>query len=249
MRFERPEMTALSRDVDLTYAIGDIHGYAQLLGTLLDVIAVHAAGRSHRVVTLGDYVNKGPDSAGALRMLMSRTAAAPDRFVSLMGNHDLALLRAAQDPAEEAKFASMGGLDVLAQFGVATAVDLPADVVDWVAQRPTWCSDGLRYFVHAGLDARLPLAQQTDEVRLSMRGRFLTEDHDFGQHVVHGHTPQMTGQPTFRPFRTNLDTGVYQTGVLSAVCFRRQDRHPFALAQATTETARVQDLDGSRVHG
>jgi serine/threonine protein phosphatase 1 len=239
-------MTVLCQDVDLCYAIGDVHGHAGLLRSLLDVIEVHAEHRTFRIVTIGDYIDKGPDSAGALDLLMKASAAAPSRFVCLMGNHDLALVRAARDRACEAKFFEMGGEALLAQHGVRHADELPPDLIAWVSALPTWCRDEARYYVHAGLDPRLAVDAQTDEVRLSMRGRFLSEDHDFGWHVVHGHTPQMTGYPTFRPHRTNIDTGVYQTGVLTAVAFQRNERSPFALLQASDTRISVQDLTRSQ---
>ena len=204
----------------LTYAIGDVHGCKVELDRLLDLINDHAAGRTHKLVFLGDYIDKGPDSAGVIGTLMELQRRDPDGVVFIKGNHDNLMLRAARgDPAALAKWMTMDGASVLFQYRVERAEQLPDAVLDWVVAMPTWHSDGLRYFVHAGVDPHLPLSYQTETIHLSMRGAFLESDFDFGEHVVHGHTPQFNGLPDLRPFRTNLDTGVVQTGCLTAAVF------------------------------
>jgi serine/threonine protein phosphatase 1 len=220
---------------DLTYAIGDIHGFPDLLGQLLDAIDADARGRAYALVFVGDYVDKGPDSAGVIDMLMRMQAEAVRPTVCLKGNHEDIMAAAMTNDATAAKWLTMGGDAVLAEYGVSRAADLPPAVLAWVGRLPTWHEDQWRYFVHAGADPALPLRAQTDAIRLSMRGAFLEAEHDFGKHVVHGHTPQLTGLPELRPYRTNLDTGIVSTGCLTAAAFKSGQRGPFRLIQSRAD--------------
>lgn len=79
---------------DLTYAIGDIHGCSDALTRLLARIDDHRAGRPADIVCLGDYVDRGPDSAGVLRILRDRAAREPGRLICLRGNHEQMMLDA-----------------------------------------------------------------------------------------------------------------------------------------------------------
>jgi serine/threonine protein phosphatase 1 len=115
-------------------------------------------------------------------------------------------------------------------------------VLDWIGALPTWHEDETRYFVHAGVDPARPLSMQTDAARLSMRGAFLDEDHDFGKHIVHGHTPQLSGLPELRPYRTNLDTGVVLTGCLTGAVFEAGAGGPKRILQARAGGVTISDV-------
>ena len=212
--FMEPEVSRI------TYAVGDIHGCRSELDRLLDAIEVDSAGRKYKLVFLGDYIDKGRDSRGVIERLMALKDRKHADIVLLKGNHDDLMARAARgDTLALEKWLTMDGGSVLRQFGCARATDLPEAVVRWVEAMPTLHSDRHRIFVHAGLDPDLPFDQQTDEIRMTMRGGFLDRDVDFGKHVVHGHTPQLNGRPELRLYRTNLDTGAASTGCLTAAMF------------------------------
>ena len=234
-------MASTGTSFERCYAIGDVHGFSHQLDQLFVAIADHAGDRAYDLVFVGDYVDKGPDSAGVLQRLMGFEGDQV-RLTCILGNHARMMQLAARDEASEAKWFAMGGAAVLAEYGVARARDLPADVLAWVAARPTSHEDAQRYFVHAGVDPLRPLEDQTDEIRLSMRGRFLTEDHDFGKHVVHGHTPMFDGWPTLTAYRTNLDTGVAVTGKLTAAMFGAQDMRPATVLQADGSKVTITEL-------
>ena len=211
----------------LTFAIGDIHGCRDLLVALLGRIDREAAGRDHRIVCLGDYIDRGPDSAGVLALLRDRqAAAAPARLVCLKGNHEDLLLRAPTRPDMLALWLRNGGGETLASFGVSSPDDLPQEVVDWISRCPTSYDDGRRLFVHAGLNPAFDLLSQRDEDRLWIREPFLAVEHDFGRYVVHGHTPLVGGTPDMRRWRVNIDTAAVYGGRLTAAVFSGSEDRP-----------------------
>jgi serine/threonine protein phosphatase 1 len=215
----------------LIYAIGDIHGCFDPLARLLARIEAHSAGQPHTLVFLGDYIDKGPDSRRTLVEVMRRQQSEPDRVVCLMGNHEADLLAALGDPKGLRKWLGMGGARLLEEYGVSRPEDLPKETLDWMAARPLTHENPWHYFVHAGLDPSRPRDRQTREAKLTMRGDFLSRDHDFGRHVVHGHTPQTSGLPDDRPYRTNIDTSALTTGVLTAAIMEEGRRRPLGFLQ------------------
>lgn len=203
----------------LTYAVPDIHGRADLLLALLERIRDHARREEQRrIVFLGDYVNRGSDSAAVVITLRKLEEMFPRSVVCLAGNHEDMLLAALSDRQHLRRFLDKGGQATLDSYGVAHLDDIPRDVIHWLAERPTLFEDAQRYFVHAGLHPAHPVEPENREDRLWIRSPFLETDYDFGKHVVHGHTPQPDG-PDVRRFRTNLDTGAVRTGRLVAGVF------------------------------
>ncbi|MET7244122.1 metallophosphoesterase family protein [Methylobacterium sp. EM32] len=199
----------------LTYAIGDVHGRADLLARLLAAIEEHRAGRPRRLVFLGDVVDRGPDSAGAVAMLRDLQAREPDAVTCLMGNHEAMLLDAAAGTNRDL-WRINGGAATLASYGAVRPGELPAEIVAWIAALPTLHGDARRWYVHGGLDPAREAEASDRETRLWMREPFLSAGHDFGRHVVHGHTPTRDGRPELLAHRTNLDTGAVFGGPLTA---------------------------------
>ncbi|MGF3022494.1 metallophosphoesterase family protein [Methylobacterium aquaticum] len=202
----------------LTYAIGDIHGRADLLARLLAEIELHRAGWPRRLVFLGDAIDRGPDSAGAVATLKALQEREPEAVTCLMGNHEAMLLDAVSGRDPEL-WRLNGGGPTLASYGVTRPSDLPADIVAWIAALPTLHGDAQRWYVHGGLDPARSAEASDRETRLWMREPFLSSGHDFGRHVVHGHTPTRHGRPELRASRTNLDTGAVFGGPLTAGVF------------------------------
>lgn len=203
----------------LTYAVGDIHGRADLLDALLERIEVHRAGRARTLVFLGDYVDRGPDSARVIETLRRMQWREPETVVCLMGNHEAMLARTLREPGALAHWLCNGGGETLASFGAEGPEDLPGNVLDWIEALPTLHADPLRWYVHAGFRPTVEAPDPDVETRLWIREPFLSADHDFGRHVVHGHTPVLRGGPDVRRHRTNLDTGAVYGGALTAGAF------------------------------
>lgn len=216
-----------------TFAIGDIHGCRSLLETLLAQIDRAAGDEPSRIVCLGDYVDRGPDSAGVVALLRARQARAGEgAFVCLTGNHEAMLLGARTRRDMARLWLANGGEETLASFRARRVEDMPPDVLAWFAGLPSVFEDERRCFVHAGLNPDHPRAEQSDEDRLWIRGRFLDSDHDFGRYVVHGHTPLSGDRPDVRARRVNLDTGAVFGGPLTAAIFSDEQDAPVGFLQA-----------------
>jgi serine/threonine protein phosphatase 1 len=209
----------------LTYAIGDVHGRADLLARLLARIEDHRAGRPRRLVVLGDVVDRGPDSAGAVAILRNLQIREPGAVTCLMGNHEAMLLDAAAGTNLDLWRINGGGA-TLASYGAVRPADLPAEVVAWMSALPSLHGDGQRWYVHGGLDPARRAEESDRETRLWMREPFLSAGHDFGRHVVHGHTPTRDGRPELLAHRTNLDTGAVFGGPLTAGVFTAEQGPP-----------------------
>jgi serine/threonine protein phosphatase 1 len=132
------------------------------------------------------------------------------------------------DPKERDFWLEHGGEETLASYaGHATALK---DDLAWFATLPTMLETAHHIFVHAGLDPRHALDDQSDRTRLWIRG-WAQADHDFGKHIVYGHTPQAA--PLLMRHSTCLDTGAYNGGPLSAGAFDEAGNcGPLALLQA-----------------
>lgn len=217
----------------LTYAVGDIHGRADLLDALLAKIDAHAASRARRLVFLGDYVDRGPASSSVLNRVRLLQRHETLHVVCLKGNHEDMMLRAAAGNVEwDALWLRNGGDATLRSFGVRRVAEVPADMLDWLAARMTSFEDDRRCYVHAGLDPARDRLDQSDQDRLWIRDAFLAANHDFGKLVVHGHTPTRDGRPEIRPHRVNVDTGAVYGGPLTAAIFDEADDAPVGILQA-----------------
>jgi serine/threonine protein phosphatase 1 len=216
-----------------TFAIGDVHGQLALLVDLLARIDAAGAGEPSRIVCIGDYVDRGPDSAGVVNLLRTRQeAVGRDRFICLKGNHEDMLLRARESAMAELLWLENGGVDCLASFGVRSVDELPPDIVAWIEACPTYFEDDLRCYVHAGLDPARGRLDQVDGDRLWIREAFLAADHDFGRYVVHGHTPRRDGRPDVTRHRVNLDTAAAYGGPLTVAMFVDDRETPAEFMQA-----------------
>jgi serine/threonine protein phosphatase 1 len=211
----------------LTYAIGDIHGCYLKLRSLLGHCAVHSGADTLRFIFIGDYVDRGPNSAEVVRFLMKLQAEAPDRIVCLCGNHEAMLIDAANG-GDQLTWLFNGGDATLESYGVTDAAEIPAEHLAWIEALPLTIIDGTRFFVHAGIRPGIPLDQQEAELMLWIREPFLSDTRDHGRYIVHGHTPTETGQVELRQNRLNIDTGACYGGPLTAAVFDEVSTGPLA---------------------
>jgi serine/threonine protein phosphatase 1 len=216
----------------MTYAIGDVHGMASMLRRLISSWLQDDRGTFRKLILLGDHIDRGPNSKQAVQFIRRLQRARPARVVCLRGNHEALVLAALEGGSAERLWLQNGGTATLRSYGVERVRDLPAEDLEWFRSLPTSHDDGLRLFVHAGIDPDRPLAQQRERDLLWIRNRFLDDERDHGRFIVHGHTPLRTGVPDLRHNRVNLDTGAGYGGPLTAAVFNDTDAKPISFIQA-----------------
>jgi serine/threonine protein phosphatase 1 len=196
-------------------AIGDIHGCSQALDTLLSAVC---PGPEDLIITLGDYVDRGPDSRGVLDRLCQLTETG--RLVALKGNHDQMMLEARGDPEKEEDWLLCGGKPTLAsyaQFGLGGVLeDVPDSHWHFLERCLPYYEIDSHFFVHANAYADLPLADQP-EYMLLWEPLADPGAHESGKIMVCGHTAQNSGVPLHLGHTICIDTKVYKTGWLTCL--------------------------------
>jgi len=227
---EKPKRANIESGARL-YCVGDVHGRADLLGEIIDFIArdsQDAPGRTHTIL-LGDYVDRGPDSAGVLERLSADEF--PTEFTALLGNHDRMLLDFLERATVLETWRRHGALETLGSYDVPLAGvmrggkyeeaqaalrgNMPERHLSFLRARPLVAQSGDYYFCHAGVRPDVPLEEQKETDLLWIRRPFLDFQGSFGKIVVHGHT--RVARPDIRPNRINVDTGAFATGALSCL--------------------------------
>jgi serine/threonine protein phosphatase 1 len=216
----------------LTYAVGDIHGSLDKMQALVAACRQHADGRAMQFVFLGDYIDRGPDSAGVVRAMMGLQDELQERLIALMGNHEAWVLALLDGTASMSVWLRNGGVQTLLSYGVRDVSDLPPAHLDWMRSLRLSYDDGRRLFVHAGVNPDKPLDAQDEHDLLWIREPFLTDGRDYGRLIVHGHTPLETDKPELRRNRLNLDTAAVFGGPLTAAVFDDTQTEPLAYLQA-----------------
>jgi serine/threonine protein phosphatase 1 len=236
--FSRGNKTRLPRGVRI-YAVGDIHGRADLLQRLTRRIDEHRASRPIArtiEVYLGDYIDRGPSSRAVVDHLIGRSLN--HKSVFLKGNHEAFLMEFIKHPGMLEIWREIGGLQTLTSYGISYGIGTPIETaaktlsVALKAAMPqshqaffkklkSSFSYGEYFFVHAGVRPGVALAKQSETDLLWIRDEFLAHDDDFGKIVVHGHTP--VNEPDLRSNRINIDTGAYATERLTCVTLEKNE--------------------------
>ena len=198
------------------YAIGDVHGCDDKLERVHALVAADLAARpvaAPLLLHLGDYIDRGPDSAGVIARLCGGSPLPGVSVVNLIGNHERSMLDAlAGERAAITDWRFHGGREALASWGI----DPDGDPAGWASAIPAahrGFVEGLALshrlggylFVHAGIRPGVALAEQSPDDLIRIRHAFLNSEADFGVVVVHGHSP--TRGPVLRRNRIGIDTG------------------------------------------
>ena len=198
----------------VTYAIGDLHGRFDLLNAAIGAIDRHAR-QPCKIVFLGDYVDRGPES----RRVVERLMAGPPigwQWVCLKGNHEAMMIEALTMEQLPDFWERNGGGATLRSYGhsslsVAIAKIVPEAHVAWLRSLPLMHVDRHRIYVHAGVDQTAPLDRRREEIVLWKRHPE-SDDRGHGRlHVVHGHDPFEDG-PVLLANRTDLDALAWVPG-------------------------------------
>jgi serine/threonine protein phosphatase 1 len=222
------------------YAIGDVHGCLDILRTLLGSVERDATTRGeaeNHIIMLGDLIDRGPASRNVVEHLLN--GPLPNfSFHFLMGNHEDAMLRSltlGADPRETG-WMRFGGRDTLMSYGVPDDFYqlsggllsdeirryVPRHHLDFLRQFEDKIIMGDYLFVHAGIRPGRNIDKQKRDDLLGIREPFLNDDRNHGYMVVHGHS--IRRETEFMTNRIGLDTGAYQTGVLTALGLEGTDR-------------------------
>ena len=222
----------------MTAAVGDIHGRLDLLLPLLDAIESEAGKNRLKIVFLGDYVDRGPDSRGVVRTLMAGSRREGDTWVCLRGNHDEEMAGAVLDRSPDSmRFFDHFGAGTMDSYD--TDIDAlldrkhPAELTEharWMRALAFYHDDGERLFVHAGVRPGVLLAAQSTYDMMWIREEFLGIAHGLGRVVVHGHS--IVGVIPYRnEHAIGIDTGSFYHGALTAVLFGKDGEPRFLRAK------------------
>ena len=219
------------------YAIGDIHGHAEVLSRMHDTI--EADLRDHPVdkatiVYIGDYIDRGPDSKGVIDQLVQRERVAPHfEHVFLFGNHENGIIDFLLGPDSQFNdWLKWGGVECVESYGVtfdrSESYHLQAERVAQELQEalPKTHQEFLKnlqlhhvvgdyLFVHAGIRPGVPLQKQNPVDLFFTREPFMSHEGHHEYRVVHGHSPPDNKQIDIRPNRINVDTWLYNGGPLT----------------------------------
>jgi len=224
----------------VVYAIGDIHGRADLLEPLVKAIwADRKPGREIVVVFLGDYIDRGPSSPEVLDMLLQLEETPGVTWHFLRGNHEQAMIDFLDDPVEAGpSWGAFGGRETLESYSVeapygsdarlwrvardALEARIPDAHVAFLRRLPTRVELGDYFFVHAGARPGVALERQHDLDLMRIRDQFLNHDRSFEKVIVHGHSITTDVHADHR--RIGVDTGAYASGVLTAIKLDGEER-------------------------
>jgi serine/threonine protein phosphatase 1 len=198
-------------------AIGDIHGCITAFRTLIDFVA---PGSDDTIVTLGDYVDRGPDSRAVVDLLIDLSGN--HRLVPLRGNHEIMMLEAREKNSWLQPWLKYGGDATLASYAKTKGepgsfADIPDAHIDFLENRllPHYEMES-HFFVHAFADPRVPLEEQKDPT-LYWRKYIKSEPHCSGKIMVCGHTIQGDARPMNDGHAICIDTWAFGSGWLSCL--------------------------------
>ncbi len=197
-------------------AIGDIHGCLVAFDTLIAALKLRP---QDQIVTLGDYVDRGPDSKGVINRLIDLHQR--KQLVALRGNHELMMLRA-RSPGRTQLYhwLAKGGEETLASYSKKNTkklTSIPSSHWDFIENICLdWWETKSHFFVHANAYPNLPLKYQPE--RMLFWQKFSNPSpHYSGKTMICGHTSQKNGLPRNIGHAICIDTWVYGKGWLTCL--------------------------------
>lgn len=197
-------------------AIGDIHGCFRALRTLLDVVPIRS---DDVLITLGDYVDRGPESAAVLNAVIA--IGKRNRLIALRGNHEIMMLEARNGDEAFRRWMEDGGAATLASYSPFGDPGRLADVPDehWAfleTQLRPWFETPTHFFVHANAYADAALDDQPDYM-LYWEQIGKSAPHQSGKIMICGHTSQKSGEPLDLGHAVCIDTWACGDGWLTCL--------------------------------
>jgi len=196
-------------------AVGDIHGCDRALQTLLEAVDVQA---DDVVVTLGDYIDRGPASRQVVEQLMQLSSRC--RLIPILGNHELIFLAGLENEEDYESWLSFGGDQTLASYG-GRVDEIPPEHIHFLATCRKYYESDEHLFLHANYVAHLPLESQS---QYPLFWQHLTSSppprHRSGKTAIVGHTPQISGEILDWGHLICIDTWCFGGGWLTALDVR-----------------------------
>lgn len=197
---------------DRIIAIGDIHGCNKALDALLERIE---PTDSDTIVFLGDYIDRGPDSASVLERILKLDQECT--VVPLIGNHEVMMLTALEQPSEIHFWLQCGGQSTVDSYG-GDLSEIPFSHIEFMRSCRLFYETDDFFFVHANYIADAPLDRQPHHTLL---WEHLTNNvpprHLSGKIAIVGHTPQLNGEILNLDHILCIDTHCYGKGWLTAL--------------------------------
>ena len=197
------------------FAIGDIHGCAEKLRTLMGKMPIDYARDT--LVFIGDYIDRGPDSFEVVDYLVDLKQRHPG-IVFLKGNHE-DMLEKYLEGSDRFTYLLNGGQKTLDSYlnraNKSEFSPIPSDHLDFYKSLVLYYRTDDFIFVHAGLREKIPLDKQDPQDLLWIREDFIYSKFNFGRRVIFGHTP--FSEPLVQPNKIGIDTGAVYGNRLTGV--------------------------------
>jgi len=192
-------------------AIGDIHGCMNALRSLIDFVELRP---DDTIVTLGDYVDRGPDTAAVLDFVIELGNS--HKLVPLRGNHEIMMLDAREKNSWLGPWLSYGGEATLQSYG-GEFTDVPDTHFEFLENALSpYHECETHFFVHANAAPTVALADQSDAALYWQKYKD-PDRHCSGKIMVCGHTPQKSGLPSSNGNSICIDTWACGGGWLSCL--------------------------------
>lgn len=221
----------------ILYAIGDLHGHLsahELLYQELETEIAKKPEKQHVIIYLGDYIDRGPQSAQLIERLRNLSNRGNLKHIFIMGNHEFGFLGYMEDPEQYAIWLKYGGVETAQSYNCHVEShqllpdehkklqqelneNVPPSHKNFINNLEKIVVIGDYAFTHAGIRPGIPLEQQKEEDLRFIREPFLSSDEPHEKCIVHGHTIAKEAEIKFN--RINLDTGFYQSHILSCGVF------------------------------
>lgn len=201
------------------YVLADLHGRYDLLSKAVVKIAEHANGEEYTFVSLGDYIDRGPQSKEIIDFLMEFSKA--ENVICLKGNHEDTMVQVCNNPTmyNQKWWADNGGTTTWDSYGGWESIDTKH--VNWMRNLPYYYETTKQLFVHAGIpqsEMNLPPRNLRHFEAMIWMSYDKSDGRGWkGKHVVHGHHQFEDGPHVWHGRyggRTDLDCWAYHTGRL-----------------------------------
>ncbi|MEM6470081.1 MAG: metallophosphoesterase family protein [Planctomycetota bacterium] len=195
-----------------TLAIGDIHGCFRSLDTLANFAGF---SREDRIITLGDYVDRGPETRIVIQWLIDWSN--DGLLIPLRGNHELMMVAARRSSRHCEEWLACGGDSVLTSYRADGLDEIPEEHWQFLTDslRPHFTTK-THFFVHANAYAEIPIEDQPDHM-LYWESFGEPPPHESGLIMVCGHTPQRSGVPLSIGHAICIDTWACGSGWLTCL--------------------------------